>query len=381
MKYLKHTILNILFGVNAFCCICATAQEPSREFRITAKFDDLPNDVLIYLIRLHNGDTIATAKSSDGKFQMSGNYELDGEMHFLKVDTIGMNLKSAKRNWIRLFFDNDPIKIVGSFEEWPEVTISGSPSTKVYEEMLKLIIPISQDADQRLKDANLDSTARAKIVKEAVSKQLEIYYSHTNEFAAAEFARNTRADYSELSALYLALSDKVKVSYPGKLLLERVDQLRPENAIKENNLVPNFAYRDRNGNVVNIREVIGDSQYTLIDFWASWCKPCLDEMPKLRGVLDKYSIGQFQIIGLSIDSENDSWLKAMELLSPSRMRHGIDLNGRVVRDIGFSAIPAYLLVDSKGRMIAFYNASGKNRSFGQSIKSDDVEKVLRKLLP
>ena len=64
------------------------------------------------------------------------------------------------------------------------------------------------------------------------------------------------------------------------------------------------------GDLVSLSSL--NSDYILIDFWASWCAPCRREAPKLNELMDSYSRDQFDIYGVSLDDKRDKWLKAIE---------------------------------------------------------------------
>ena len=63
--------------------------------------------------------------------------------------------------------------------------------------------------------------------------------------------------------------------------------------------VPNFTLRDETGKVVALSEFRG--QIVVLNFWATWCPPCIDEMPSLNEFAEKYQGNGIQVIGLSVD--------------------------------------------------------------------------------
>jgi peroxiredoxin len=68
--------------------------------------------------------------------------------------------------------------------------------------------------------------------------------------------------------------------------------------------VPNFTLRDENGKVFALGEYRG--QIVVLNFWATWCPPCLEEMPSLNRFADKYQ-GKIQVIGVSVDENGDAY--------------------------------------------------------------------------
>ncbi len=73
---------------------------------------------------------------------------------------------------------------------------------------------------------------------------------------------------------------------------------------------PDFTIRDVKGEEVSLSTYRG--KYVLLDFWASWCKPCRESFPHLKKAYAKYNDKGFEILGISIDSNHDSWKQAIK---------------------------------------------------------------------
>jgi peroxiredoxin len=70
-------------------------------------------------------------------------------------------------------------------------------------------------------------------------------------------------------------------------------------------LVPNFTLRDETGKVVALSEFRG--QIVVLNFWATWCPPCIEEMPSLNKFAERYQGKGIQVIGLSVDENADAY--------------------------------------------------------------------------
>ena len=111
---------------------------------------------------------------------------------------------------------------------------------------------------------------------------------------------------------------------------------------------------DPNGKSIKLSDYVGKSKYVLIDFWASWCGPCRAEMPTVVEAYTKFHDKGFEVVGVSLDNEKDSWIKAIADLKMPWPQMS-DLKGwesEACATYHVQAIPANVLVDEKGTIIA-----------------------------
>lgn len=103
-----------------------------------------------------------------------------------------------------------------------------------------------------------------------------------------------------------------------------------------------------------LSEYVGKGNYVLIDFWASWCAPCMLEMDNVKAVYQKYHEKGFEIVGLSFDRGRQSWINAI-INHKLNWIHLSDLkywNSEASIVYGISSIPANILLDGNGIIIA-----------------------------
>ena len=117
-------------------------------------------------------------------------------------------------------------------------------------------------------------------------------------------------------------------------------------------ITPAISLPDTLGNTLTLTAAKG--KYTLIDFWASWCTPCLLQIPDLKEAYAEYHAKGFEILGVSVDSKGKRWRNAIvkyEMTWPQVS----DLKGwgaAAAADYNVTFIPFNVLIDAEGKIIA-----------------------------
>ena len=108
---------------------------------------------------------------------------------------------------------------------------------------------------------------------------------------------------------------------------------------------PAFKVMDLNGEELTLEKYHG--QVVLLDFWATWCGPCIGELPYVKATYDKYKDKRFQIIGISWDSSKptlEAFIKEQNL----GWVHHFDPTGKIANQYGVTGIPSTFLLDGEG---------------------------------
>ena len=98
-------------------------------------------------------------------------------------------------------------------------------------------------------------------------------------------------------------------------------------------------------------------KWLYVDFWASWCKPCIELMPESKRLRDKLKSETIEFVFISLNDNKDKWEKASNSLGVLIHQNYFTLNGnvsKVIEDLGITSIPHYLIYDPEGNLVNGY---------------------------
>ena len=133
-------------------------------------------------------------------------------------------------------------------------------------------------------------------------------------------------------------------------------------------IAPDFTLPTLEGIDVNLHDAVMEHDIVLIDFWASWCGPCIAAFPHLKELYSSYTDNGFEIVSISLDSTQEDWVEASEEHNLPWIDVG-DIakpdEGIVGRDYGVISIPKSFLLDKQGCI------------HHKNLSSEELERVLK----
>jgi peroxiredoxin len=143
--------------------------------------------------------------------------------------------------------------------------------------------------------------------------------------------------FQELNT-YLRLSPNGdRVEYVKKLLAN------PRHAADE--LAPNFQVRTMQGDDISLAQLAG--RVVVLDFWATWCPPCVESVPELKDLTKKYPREKLVLLSVSADENEDQWRAFIAKKNMDWSQYW-DHDGGIRRIFGVHAFPTYLVIDKDG---------------------------------
>jgi peroxiredoxin len=142
----------------------------------------------------------------------------------------------------------------------------------------------------------------------------------------------------------------------------------PALAASSSSPAPQFALAARGGSEINLAQYKG--QVVMINFWASWCGPCRQEMPLLESIYKKYNKLGFTLLGVNVEPDSkaaDDWLKQTPVSFPILY----DKESKVSKMYDVSGMPSTVIIDRKGNLRVLHHGykPGDENEYLDSIRT------------
>lgn len=352
---MKYLILLLFFPFS----LCA--QPPAgKGLVLRGIVKNLPDGETVRLVDINNvKDTIGKATVLKGEFVIKGRVN---EPNLMGLEFPG----GGEQRKLMLFAGNDSILVVGDVADLQRMQVGGSAVHTDFIRFQQTFNPLFQRLSE-LNQVLSSPTTRS-------DSMMAVYQTHLNTIQSAidQFIRTHAA--SPLAAFTLAVT--VELNQDPGVLQQRFAQIVPDqqkgfygriiqSQINEANVgaigtkAVNFVQNDTAGAPVSLESFRG--QYVLIDFWASWCRPCRMENPNVVNAYQKFKSKKFTVLGVSLDRSKADWIRAIK---DDRLTwtHVSDLNfwsNAVAQQYKVQSIPQNFLLDPQGNIIA-KNLRGEN---------------------
>jgi len=326
----------------AFVCSCTSNSTDNKSYVITGKFDNFKSDS-VWLVD-QDDEVLAAVPSTDGSFEFRGEIDNPGIRIILKE-------REPEEETGLCAFILEPGNLTMSTVLDSFYVMTGTKSNEGFSQFMT----DNNRITAKIRETNGTATDELIAMIEGRQEKIktDLLNNLDNFYGLFCLERLADPDDPESTRIFLdRFSQSVKKTDGWKKMSESVDKQLNFGVGKP---YLDFTQNDADGNPVTASKVMADSKnkYVLIDFWASWCGPCMSELPYLKDAYNRFSSKGFEILGVSLDQDRDSWLNAVKD-NDMNWIHVSDLkywSNEVAQLYNIHSIPANFLVDCQTGII------------------------------
>lgn len=163
-----------------------------------------------------------------------------------------------------------------------------------------------------------------------------------------------RKGFLALAASLVLLTGCKQKTPANETVADATVESNTENTTESKVMYTDISLPGPQGQVVKVSEYVGKNKLVMIDFWASWCGPCMGEMPYVVKAYEMFHDKGLEIVGVSLDKDKASWLAAIEQTG-QKWPQMSDLKGWNCEGAalyGIQSIPANVLINEQGEIVA-----------------------------
>lgn len=304
------------------------------DYKVVAPLSEDENGAMAYIVNLDNGDKVDSVLVADNEAVFSGSIDnaiparlvIDGQRgptFFLEPGNIDVNVKERKATGTSLNEKYNQLGVIlsGFGQQFRDIKGEGEDA----EAARAAIRDAYEKAVNEAMNANIDNPLGYMLFVD------QAYGMSLAELKTALEEHPSLKKYKRIQNLLTAATNKAETSV--------------------GNQYKDFEITQPDGTVKRLSDYVGKGKYVLVDFWASWCGPCIRELAVLKDLKAEYGPKGLEILGVAVWDKLDDTLGAIE---KHEISWPVILDAQTVpTDLyGISGIPTIILFDPQGKIIS-----------------------------
>jgi peroxiredoxin len=332
------------------------------------------DSITFYLQKRDAGKTITidSAVSEKGSFTIKG-----GSIEYPQLIQL---VAGNTRKRTAFYLENSEISITGNLDSLYNAKVTGSKTQDEYNAFIQSNKTLSDKYSMTYQEYQVARKANNEERIAQIKKQADSVQNEMTKLQK-DYVRKNPASYltpsilislsidmgpEELESMINGLDTAVAALPQIKSLRERIAVMK---TVSVGQKAPDFTMNDINGNPVSLSSKLGP-KLLLVDFWASWCKPCRQENPNVVKAYADFHKKGFDVLGVSLDQQKEDWLKAIadDKLTWTHLSDLKYWGNEAAKLYAVNSIPSNFLLDETGTIV------------GRNLTGDDLYKKLKEVL-
>ena len=331
----------IIIIAAAVLAVAACKTAPGTGYTLKGNISGLTGRVYLTVFDGHSLVRIDSTDANNGRFTFEGERETP----------VFATIQTRDGDVARFFLENEKISIQGAVADPAGIKVKGSATDRLYRSI--------REKTDAMESAAMSSSGMTYEIYDSIltviNGVLTDFIKANPQSVASAFILYSELSFwmeaEEIDAMLAGFDSSVRRSEYYRLL-EKMSATMKNTAVGKR--FTDVSLPDKDGNTVSLSAMVGEGRYVLLDFWASWCGPCVGEAPNLVAAHKAYAPKGFGIYAVSLDESKADWLEAATGLHFDWI-NVCDLkgwSGESVTDYAVRSIPANFLIGPDGTIIA-----------------------------
>lgn len=354
--------------------------QAQKNFKLKGNVDGFPSGEICLISAVNHQDTLSKAPIINGKFRLTGQVSspqpvylriktlINGPVLFLENTTFTIQLKVIESYLPSANGEMHPVK---ELADEIHSGIQGGRDQKMANHFYQLLLPAQQKYDtlqhlylkaQKENDVTAlkelekqDQEIRRQMISQVRQLIADYSDSYVTAYLILEYLIDLYEEEKDVRELYELLSFQVRTGLYGEKIAKEINY--SSKRLAKNATIPDFTLTTLDNTPLSLADIKGEIK--ILDFWAAFCAPCLEEMPELVKLYELYQPKGVEIVLITLDRNKEAAKKLQKKLKTSWIYAGKFRpdDSRIEDLFHLRALPYRIILDKNNRMINQGNLS------------------------